>query len=43
LIVDDPLRVRRRGIRGTPSHAAVMPERRSKYKREMRISRELTR
>src|SRR5262249_12377912 len=43
LIVDDPLRVRRRRIRRTPRHAAVMPERRSKYKPEIRDSRELTR
>jgi hypothetical protein len=42
LIINDPSRVRRWRVR-RPRHDMLMPDSRAQYKREMRISGELTR
>jgi hypothetical protein len=43
LIIDDPSGVRRWRIGRAPRHDMLMPDSRAQYKREMRISGELTR
>ena len=43
LVLDDLLRITRRRIFRAPRHGIVMPDSRGQYKREMRISRALTR